>query len=245
MPNFHFQASAVGVAGKLRDPYHELIPAHATAALPDIGGVAYAHVSHFRQRFVSFRDARSEIIGSEKSNGELHSTLIQATVEGLNIMDMVTADRIVARLVSKHGRGEPSITPVGSYFENLRIAGERVRVNLATDTFDRLGTFTSLANAAAEKEEDVCALLDVLDGKPFGGDKRIVSGTLAPRVSLRRCGVTTERNVVTVPGFGTVRLAQIHISEYWRRVTMVVVEMGSPPDGQVSAAGVQGDGTDW
>ena len=251
MSSFHFQASAVGVAGQLRDPFNELIPAQASASLPDIGGVAFAHVSHFRHRFVSFREARSEIIGNEKNNGEIHQTMMQATVEGLNIMDMVTADRIVARLVSKHGSKQPFITPVGSYFENLRIAGERVKVNLETDTFNRLGTFSEVAENA--KDDKVRSLLDLpeegllatLEHRPFGGEKKIVSGTLAPRISIRRCGLTPARNVVTVPGFGTIRLAQIHISEYWRRITMLVVEMGSPPDGRVSACGVQGDGTDW
>ena len=43
-----------------------------------------------------------------------YETLVTVSIEGLNILDMVTADRIVARLISKHPQGDkkhPSTLP--------------------------------------------------------------------------------------------------------------------------------------
>ena len=41
MSRFRYHASAVGASGTLKAPYARLIPAQASAALPDSGGVAH------------------------------------------------------------------------------------------------------------------------------------------------------------------------------------------------------------
>ncbi|MGC2247580.1 MAG: hypothetical protein WA609_13335, partial [Terriglobales bacterium] len=59
-------------------------------------------------------------------------TLATSVVEGLNVLDVVTADRVVGQISTWHpayGKGQvPSVTFLGTRFENLRIDGQEVKV---------------------------------------------------------------------------------------------------------------------
>ena len=68
---------------------------------------------------------------------------------------MVTADRIVARVTSKQrmDEEEPTILSIGSRFENLRIAGCPVQVDLDNELFTRLGTFASFKKEYTENQQ--------------------------------------------------------------------------------------------
>ena len=72
-------------------------------------------------------------------------------VENLNILDVVTADRVVARLASHHepatricNQDEPQITLLGSKIENLKISGCPVQLEFDDDLLVRLNTFETL-----------------------------------------------------------------------------------------------------
>ena len=148
MSRFRYHASAVGASGTLYAPYSQLIPAQASAALPDIGGVAHNVAGRFDcERVLRFDTARSELIGRYDEKDGSHETGITVVVERLNILDMVTADRIVARLISKHPKGgkEPSITITGSHFENLRVAGQIIDPDLDTGTFASYPRYSDIA----------------------------------------------------------------------------------------------------
>src|SRR5260370_31946952 len=82
-------------------------------------------------------------------------TQVASTVEGLNILDVVTADRVVARLTSSHDLtdGEAHIHLVGSKFENLRIAGCEVDVKLRHDLLQPLDGSPPLETFEAVKKE--------------------------------------------------------------------------------------------
>jgi hypothetical protein len=60
-----------------------------------------------------------------------------AVVEHLNVLDVVTADRVVAQIATEHPLigYVPHISFLGTRFENLRIAGHKVDIDL-----DLLGT---------------------------------------------------------------------------------------------------------
>src|SRR5580704_12595377 len=106
---FRFKGNAIGVGGHISAPFNETIEIQAASALPDIGGYGSATSVDFRHRgILSFRRANSEVFGSKCAgeDGEPDeagfSTRIRATVEGLNILDMVTADRVVASVAATY-----------------------------------------------------------------------------------------------------------------------------------------------
>jgi hypothetical protein len=94
------------------------------------GGHGCARVDNFRFReFISFKAGYTHVSGSPDKD-ESNNTLVTATLEGLNMMDVLTADRVVSRLFSKHPKGvaEGRITMHGSKFENLRICGHPANI---------------------------------------------------------------------------------------------------------------------
>jgi hypothetical protein len=77
----------------------------------------------------------------------VHNTVATTTIEGLNILDVITADVIIAKLTSTHNdKGEPGISPVGSLFQNLKIVGQSVDVDLQDDLITRHPTHSALVS---------------------------------------------------------------------------------------------------
>src|SRR5215470_3919058 len=77
---------------------------------------------------VSFKSGYTRVSGS-KSEVAGWVTLATAVVEGLNILDVITADRIVAQVSTIHPPSNghvPAVTFLGTQFENLRISGHPV-----------------------------------------------------------------------------------------------------------------------
>ena len=105
---------------------------HAATSLPIIGGFASAKTENYRLRdLVSYRSAHSYVSGIQTDEGT--HTVACSTIEGLKMLDVITADAIVGRLSSKHGAsGQPEIVTLGSSFVNLKIAGQPVQVDLTT-----------------------------------------------------------------------------------------------------------------
>jgi len=64
-------------------------------------------------------------------------------VEGLNVLDVTSADKVVALLSSQYSaeESEPRIVATGSHFENLKISGEPIEAEFETNLFDECDTF--------------------------------------------------------------------------------------------------------
>jgi hypothetical protein len=161
--HFHYHASAHALSGELTRPVQRVIEVQAGISLPSTGGVGSSHVENFRvDEVVSFKRGYSHVAGSvkEENGKKIHTTHATATVEGLNILDVVTADRIVARLSSSFEEPPPEnpasnegkVLLVGSKFENLSIAGYQVDVELDHELLSlELGTFAAVRDSLRAK----------------------------------------------------------------------------------------------
>jgi len=267
---FLFHGFAVALEGHIRAPFDEIIPVQAASALPESGGYGSARVDNFRFReIVSCTAAYSQVAAAKSANGS-YDAVATVTVENLNLLNVVTADRIVARIASKHPDdpgAEPSVIPLGSYFENLRIAGQQVEIDLATDTFTKFDTVQSMKEAYESNKDGFRDEFDQLSLTGKGpqipdalrrffpaGDiqkqqaiperKGIIACSLvrnlASRGNLPRYG-----HVFALPGFGIIRLAELKISRGRRQVAMLQVELGSMPEGHFVSAIGEGNGSDW
>src|ERR1700720_4589159 len=151
---FHYHACAHAFGGHFTRPFHDLIEVQAPVVLPIVGGYGNSRVDNFRYReFIHFSKAYTHVSGGFQEGDKSNNTLVTATLEGLNILDVLTADRVVARLYSKHPAREAEgfVTMVGSKFENLKIAGCPVHVELDFDLFENIRTFKE-AQKAFEKD---------------------------------------------------------------------------------------------
>jgi hypothetical protein len=266
---FRFRGSAIGLAGRITYPFDDLIKVQAASALPDTGGYGSSRSTKFRYReILSFDLAHTEVIG-RLSSDDTYSTLCKATVEGLNVLEMVTADRIVANLVSTcnaGGNSECSSRLIGSYFENLRIAGIPIEVDLAIDVFDRYDTYALLAEAYRTDESVRKLFRDIAlkeryhaappkvarwFSAPSAEEPELPSQNGVTAVSLVRkltpasAALESWGHVIYVRGFGTIRLAELGVSAATRTLTMLQIDLGSAVGGDVTACAVDDGGTPW
>jgi hypothetical protein len=243
---FRYHAETTGLTGRITLPFDQTIPPQASVTLPEAGGFVHAKVDNFNFRdIILFDRAVAFAAGSFSVKEDAFDATAAGTLEGLNILNVITADRVTARIASSHPKSgaEPRITPTGSSFENLRIAGYKVEVDLAPDLFCEFDTASGLKAAAEAGAGDKDAA---------GGVKPLILETLASGEmsctlvrSIRGLGkeITVRGNVIRIPGFGVIRLAQIFVSPHKRRVSMLQFDLGSTPDGAGQAGGAEGNGT--
>src|ERR1041385_1109913 len=146
-----YQASAYSVSAEFERPKKHSLSPQASVVLAGHGGHGSSRASAYNaDGLISFKNAYSEVGGSFDDCHGLHTTHAWSVVEGLNVADMLTADRVVARMAVYQSpiRGsEATYDITGSYFENLRIAGHPVEVKLATHVFHDHDTYSKLAKA--------------------------------------------------------------------------------------------------
>ena len=246
--SFLYHASAFALSGHLKRPVEHLIEVQGGTTLPTTGGHGSAHVENYRfNHAVSFKTGYAHVSGSEKVEGNktIHTTLSTSVVEGLNILDVVTADRIVARLASSFepGNAESSILLLGSRFENLRVAGCKIDVELDHELAMRLHTFEAVRNEFEKNKE-----FRKMTGDPFGQGKvqdevkahGIICCSFVKDLRSSDCpGVKHHGHngyVLEVPEFGKIYLVEVMLEHGRKTLTMLRVELGSPNGGGVVAA---------
>lgn len=161
---FH-HASAFGISAKIDRPTQQTIPTQAAIALSPSGGHATHRIENYSvPGVVSFKSAHVEVGGSldtARKNDHTHTTYAMSVIEDLNICNVVTADHVVSRSTVYYGPLPPensakastkTLTPrfsiVGSYFDNLKIAGQPIDVKLDHKAFhdSDYGDFVSKIN---------------------------------------------------------------------------------------------------
>jgi len=144
----YFHAEAHALAGTLKLPFAQDIKKQAfvklEGQLSDLPQEERAQRNYFSQHaknyrlegIISYAGAHTQVSGhaSDKHNGA-SVTLATSLVEDLNVLNVVTADRVVAQISTTHIPGEPSphVTFLGTHFENLRIARHRAEPYLKLD----------------------------------------------------------------------------------------------------------------
>ena len=144
----YFHAEAHALSGKLKLPFENEIKKQAfvklQGSLADLPAEERAQRNYFSQHAKNFRlegifsyaAAHTQVSGhqSDKHDGA-SVTLATSVVEDLNILNVVTADRVVAQISTTHIPGEycPRVTFLGTHFENLRIARHRAEPYLKLD----------------------------------------------------------------------------------------------------------------
>jgi hypothetical protein len=133
------EAEATVLKGELYLPLpHEIRP-QAFTKLSHDGRYLAQRAKDFRlESAISFASAHTQVAGNrEVKPGHGWSTLATSVVEDLNILEVITADRVVAQVSLEYPLVGyvPSITFLGTRFENLRIAGHKVDLDLNLDIF--------------------------------------------------------------------------------------------------------------
>lgn len=247
-PVFHYNAQGHALSGHILRPLDHLIEVQAPTSLPTTGGHGTSQVDDFGfQKFVSFKKGSSYASGSQEKDENTFNTLVTATVEGLNILDVVTADRVVARISCHHvvPDDEAHIIVLGSNFENLRIAGCPVHVELDHELFLKLDTLQAVTKELATNPDFRRMAEDPFQTgqtRKTPNSHGSIHCSLVKDMTTKCPGVKRRGHVFEVPQFGIVYVAEVIVEHSRRTLTMLRVELGCPVGGSVVVAQVQGNG---
>lgn len=248
---FHFHACAHAFGGRFTRPFEHQIDVLAPSALPITGGHGHNRVENFQFRqFISFKAGYSHVSGGHQEEDDSHNTLSTAVLEGLNMMDVLTAERIVSRLYSKHPANakEGNITWTGSRFENLRIGGCPVQIELNTGLFEKLQTYEAAEEAFAKGGEFRKIAEDPLQSgdklKP-SGVKGVFLCSIVKKIEVDCPGVKVSGHSLEVSGFGKVYLGELLIKRSQKILTMLRYDLGSSTKGSGTGGGANTNGTGY
>ena len=239
---FLYRASGVGVGGRITDPPHGDIPAQAATSIPPDGGRAEARVEGYNfEGILDVAQAYTVITGNPgvKEGQPINRTVTTATVEGLNVRGVVTANTVVAQLVSEQpaGKHDLKMRPVG-HFTNLRIKG------ILIDPTPHAHLLLS------EMKSDIDKFV-----------RQIVVTLPTPIPTRYLCSIFEDQSIAAqvngkIPGAEAFPGGQIHVDDFgdiylgeflvdpdFRRLTMLRIVLASPPSGRVSFCSVEGDGS--
>ena len=269
-----YNAEAVVLSGQLDLPVSQKIEPQAHSKLAEKGGYFSQCSDGFQlESVLSFRSAYSHVAGirSLKPGGGWH-TLNTTVVEGLNVMEVLTADRVVGQTITEHPLVGyvPSISFLGTRFENLRIAGHPVELEIDPDIFgpkpaddapytqdagfisrvsrqyDRIGSHKDLPAELRERYNRL---------SPTLGSSEAVECSLVNQASGRYPG-SSFGNVITIPGFGTITLAKLTVkhenphekTKVPRKttftLTMIDLKLGCAIEGSAAVGDGGSNGTD-
>jgi hypothetical protein len=130
-----YHAEAHVLSGHLQRPIEQKIERHAPVTLKDRRG---GHLTRFEEQvsiegLITFTKGHTRVSGARslKHNGWI--TLSTSVVEGLNVFEIITADRVVSQISTNHPYEYghvPHVTFLGTQFRNLQVSGFPVTLTL-------------------------------------------------------------------------------------------------------------------
>jgi hypothetical protein len=242
---YSFRADANVLGGFLEWPIPKSIPTLAPVSLPAVGGSTTASSEGFTlDSLVSCGKASSHVDGRVLEDGTItiEST---AVVEDLNILDVVRAERIVARLSIWIKKGEGlKVSTVGSTFEGFRVGDCRRNPWLN----EELQCFERSPDGAARADAERIGALQV----------RRINQTFADRPNAKWAdnrskwlngvgkhgagcsvvdGFEDQRDyghILDIPGFGRIFLGELFISPGSAQLVSIRAELGCPVKGKIT-----------
>lgn len=127
-PSHQYHAEAHSLSGYLHHPVYQRINEKANVSFKDYrdGHVQERENAFTLEGLVSFTDSRSRVSGNRSLKNKGWITLSTSIVEGFNVLEIITADRVVSQVSTEHAYRNghvPSVTFLGSQFVNLRLGG--------------------------------------------------------------------------------------------------------------------------
>lgn len=272
-----FNATAKVLGGDLSLPLVQKVVTQAHAALDPEGGYRAQHTTGYRlEGVLSYSAGHSQVAGNPKPNPcASHctevvtkpkkeagwSTITTTTIENLNVLEILTADRVVGQIITDHpAEGYvPKITFLGTRIENLRIAGHPVDLEWDMHILDKKpekdGPYTQdpivldhLSRQHELIEEDKDTPPEAEEYYNLYGSRRKsreeIECSLVKRVSGFYPG-HSRRNVIYVPHFGAIVLAKVTLTHHdWHptkgvpmktyvELTMMDLKLGCAIEGNV------------
>jgi hypothetical protein len=260
----YYHADACAFGGTFERPIAQNVAPQAPLSLSPAGGYGSARSENFRlEGVMSYKSASTQVSGHlSKKEGHGWVTLVTASVEGLNVLDVITADRLTAQISTEHPlEGDnPKVNFLGTTFENLKVSGCPINVQVDFDMCDQgngagypsqpcmgdaqflrrvEGQYQRMTNSKNYPEwvKDR-SIPDWVKARYTWNDAQAKSGSVLGSIVKEVSGQFPGRqffNVFEVPEFGRVFLGELMVDCMTYRLTMLRLELGC--SGQASLAG--------
>jgi hypothetical protein len=259
-PSHTYYAAADVLSADFEEPLRETIKPRAYVKLPEDGHYQFKHADPFRlDGLISYQSGYTQVAGHKSpKQGHGFTTLATSVVEDLNVLDVVTADRVVAQISTEHPvydpdngltDGVPSVTFLGTRFDNLRIGGHKVELERHADILgpkpaNAMSYFddASVLGRVAKQYTDITSAKDFPE---WAGDRYKWDPAAAQRQGKMDCSLVNRVNgapgisfghVIDVPHFGKIFLAELTMKrekngtpgpeKYAFHLTMIRLELG-------------------
>lgn len=281
-----YHAHAVALGGTVERPAQQIIPALGACSLALSGGTGSAREGSFDNGLVSFDSAQSDLTGSieTRNNKTFYVTSVSVAMYGLNIRNVLMADQIVLRIACDHeapadpGKGmlsppwgEPSIITTGCHFDNLKIAGHLVKVDMDHQIFKDFPTHDKLQSGWEDKKDKTKRRRITASLMGSSLEKAKLKKEDPQHLNEAYRGFDEQRNapelketvvcsfvktvdginggeidnwgpIIRIPQFGTIYLGEVICRQGHRRVNMFRLHLGSPDGGTVNGPSGGGNG---
>lgn len=222
---FIFSAYANTVSAVLQEPAKAFLSDAPSAAIPTTGGLS-SHsketISLMIESHEVLRAGRVSATVLAEKRGNNYVTLATSTVENLNILDVITADAIVSRIIS--------VFPAdGSRLERCSADDHKALFHLARSRFENLKIDGKLRECELGSKfgKEAGFFVKQCEEQPVHG-------------SLFAEGCTEFQ----IPHFGAIRVGQVDAYSGKVVLTMLRVELGCPIVGTVSVCDASTNGVD-
>ncbi|HTS36770.1 MAG TPA: choice-of-anchor P family protein [Candidatus Solibacter sp.] len=268
-----YDANAYVLSADLQQPVPSVIEPQFQVTLPKEGTYQYKTAPAYNLYGVfSYESGYTQVSGHPSSKREGFTTLATSVIEGLNVLDVVTADRVVGQISTTrpYDGAVPSVTFLGTRFVNLRIGGHEVKVNQDLHILGPkpAGDVFYFDDPAVQKRmSDVCNKIQGRSDFPDWARQHFQWGKPRPQFGGQggaACSLVTEiesssgqsfGNVIDLPHFGQIFLGEVSVDRtppppntdqyetYTFHLTMVRLEMGCIGAGNLTAVKLDTNGT--
>jgi len=238
---FHANASAIG--GYIERPFVKNIPVQSPTSLSPSGGADEAATAAFQfEKIIAAHATRSRVEGSYVAG--LPTTRAMAAVEGLNVLDTIRADELVAYISSVHPAEDPDVPTIDlnrTAINGLRVGEAILRVHLDLEILSN-GNGKRFPKRPYLQEKSLWKRAD----RKFDPEKGFLQCTLVEKIEVVRgklAAKIVDTNILEVPNIGRLHLAEFLVSGNSYELIMMRLELGCPVVGQSSASATKVNGT--
>ena len=265
-----YHAEATTLEGELHLPFEQKVCSHTSSKLNKNGGYVTQHADRFHLGgVITFRSSYTHVGGNRDSKRDHGwNTITTAVIEGLNVMEVVTADRVVAQISTDHPLEGyvPTVTFLGTRFENLRIAGNPIEIDFDPDILGSrpandaaYSTDAGLIQRVSRQHQHIRtqpnlpAELATRYNQVPSANREFIECSLVNQVKGSFPG-RSFGHILHVPNFGKIHLASLRVdhSDFNEKgiskrttisLTMLCLEMGCIGGGTISLGGGKTNGS--
>ena len=245
-PSHDYHAEAHVLSGHLQRPIDQKIEPQAPLALNDRRG---GHLTRYAQDvsiegLISFTRGETRVSGARslKNNGWV--TLSTSILEGLNVFEIIAADRVVSQVSTDHPYENghvPSVTFLGTQFQNFRVGGFPVTLTLdlgicggrpggdrsylqdlnflngVKEQTEKIARSNGLPKELQSQYDEKLVYLNQLirtsEADDQGSHPPITCSLVQSIGEIPIPGVQTFGHILVIPEFGSVALGEIEVGE--------------------------------